>query len=270
MKVIQSKSHELKYNLKVLNLSKNVGHQNALWAGLAQADPNAYVVAMDCDLQDPPSHLIDFLKSFEEKYDVVLTQRLSRQDKFLKRLTALIFYKILAYLSSESLQLNSGDFFGMSPVARKRLLTYGESSKYIRGLIQCISDNVKILKFHRNSRDQGETKYTFSKMLKLAISGITGFTIRPLILGVYIAVGGFVVGCVAGIFLLVSRLRNPHLYPAGYAFSNLTLIILSILILLILSILSVYLSMIVIEIKKRPNYFVEFEKIISSGDSGAV
>ena len=127
--------------------------------------------------------------------------------------------------------------------------------------------NVKILKFHRNARDQGETKYTFSKMLKLAISGITGFTIRPLILGVYVAIAGFVAGCIAGIFLLVSKLRNPQIYPAGYAFSNLTLIVLSILILFILAIICIYLSMIVIEIKKRPNYFIDGEKIISIGDS---
>lgn len=247
----------MRTKVKIVSLAINAGHQNALWAGIENSPTDSYLVAMDCDLQDPPNLLAEFIVAFNEGYEVVLTQRLSRKDYLFKKMSASIFYKILKFLAPNNLVVDSGDFFGIDPYAKRRLMLHSETSKYIRGLIQTVSTNIKVVKFHRNSRDSGQTKYTFSKMLKLAIAGVTGFSIRPLILSVYISFLGLIIGIIAGLYLLISRLQQPNLYPTGYAFSNLVLILLCLFILFILSVLSVYLSMIVIEIKRRPSYFIE-------------
>lgn len=262
LNVIKNVLVVMKTKVKILSLATNAGHQNALWAGIENAPKDSYLIAMDCDLQDPPNLLPEFVSGFNNGYEVILTQRLSRKDYLLKRLSASVYYKILKILTPSNLAVDSGDFFGLDPHSKKRLLSHSETSKYIRGLIQIVSTNVKIIKFHRNSRDSGQTKYTFPKMLKLAIAGVTGFSVRPLIVSVYIALLGFIIGIFAGLFVLISRLQNPSLYPVGYAFSNLVIILLILFILFVLSILSIYISMIVIEIKQRPNYFIKDDNSI--------
>ncbi len=262
LNVIKNTLVVMKTKVKIVSLATNAGHQNALWAGIEDSPKDSFLIAMDCDLQDPPNLLPEFASGFNDGYEVILTQRLSRKDRLLKKMSASVYYKILKILAPSNLAVDSGDFFGIDPYAKKRLLSHSETSKYIRGLIQIVSTNVKIVKFHRNSRDSGQTKYTFPKMLKLAIAGVTGFSVRPLILSVYISLLGLVIGIIAGLFVLISRLQNPSLYPVGYAFSNLVIILLSLFILFILSILSVYMSMIVIEIKRRPNYFIKDDNSI--------
>jgi glycosyltransferase involved in cell wall biosynthesis len=260
LNVVKHTVVDIRTKVSIVSLVTNAGHQNALWAGIENSPADSYLIAMDCDLQDPPYLLPKFTQAFDDGYEVILTQRLSRKDYFLKKLSASVYYKILKLLTPSNLATDSGDFFGIDPYAKKRLLSHNESSKYIRGLIQTVSTNTKIIKFHRNSRYSGKTKYTFPKMLKLAIAGVTGFSIKPLILSVYISFLGLIVGIIAGLYLLVSRIQDPSLYPAGYAFSNLVLILLCLFILFIISILSIYMSMVVIEIKRRPNYFIKDDK----------
>ena len=243
--------------IELLNLALNSGHQNALWAGIEASKTNSYTIVMDSDLQDPPEIITSIINEFDSGFDVVMTQRTTRKDNFFKSFFSYIYYRLLKLIGSNAMLVDSGDFFGLSPEAKKRLILHKESVKYIRGLIQNLSNNLAIVAFDRKSRFAGKTKYPLSKMIKLAISGLTGFTIKPLIWSIYLGFIGIIIGSATCFYLLIQYTNNPAEYPPGYIFSNTVLISLALIIIIVLSMLSMYVSMIVIEIKNRPLYFIK-------------
>jgi glycosyltransferase involved in cell wall biosynthesis len=257
LEVINKARNTLQSPITVLNLAVNSGHQNALWAGLERVQPNAFVIAMDCDLQDPPELIPEIVKRFEQNHDVVLTRRISRKDNLMKRITASIFYRVLSWITPSSLSVDSGDFFGLSPESRLSLLEHKESVKYIRGLIQTVSANITIIPFHRGAREYGETKYSYSKMIKLAISGITSFSVKPLIWSAYLSLIGTGIGIASGVYLLAARLNSENRFPPGYVFASLVIMLLILFLLFVMAVVSIYLSMLVVEIKNRPIYFLD-------------
>jgi glycosyltransferase involved in cell wall biosynthesis len=244
-------------SLKLIRLSKNFGHQQAVWAGLSAVDDDSYCIVLDSDLQDPPGLIPEILERFESGFDTVLMKRASRKDGVLKRFFASMYYKIQSLLSGTSIEKNVADFFGLSPRARKSLLLHEESVKYIRGLVHHIGYQTTTISYARQARSKGKTHYTISKMFSLALAGITGFSVSPLILVVYFAVFGSLTAIVFSGYVLYLKFYSTASLQPGWAFLSVMTLSLSALILFSLAVISLYLARVVQEIKKRPLFLVE-------------
>ena len=242
-------------DINVIHLSSNFGHQSAVWCGLENVESNQTVIVMDCDLQDPPELIIDLVNASQNS-DIVFTQKRTRIDKPLKKLSASIYYKLLGSLSDGNVLHNSGDFYLLSPTARRNLLLHKENVKYIRGLIANLGFNVTTLSYDRDARFAGETHYTFSKMLRLAIAGVTGFSIKPLISVSYIAIISALLTLFGATSIFLLKIFQPSQFSPGIAAIILILLILGSLILICLAVISVYVARITIEVKNRPLYII--------------
>ena len=244
------------FEVKVLSLSRNFGHQQAVWAGIEHASQDSCVMVMDSDLQDPPEMVAEFICALE-KFDVVMAQRTSRNDSISKKLFASVFYGILENLSGGVVKSNVGDFWALSERAKNSLLKYGEELKFLRGLVSDLGYEVKILEYNRDARFAGETHYSVFKMIQLAIAGVTGFTIKPLIYTVYVAIAMSTLLFSAAIFLVWSRLYGDSQVSPGLTFVGVVMIISISLQFIVMSVIALYVARIAIEVKKRPQYILD-------------
>ncbi|MCX6429561.1 MAG: glycosyltransferase family 2 protein [Actinobacteria bacterium] len=247
-------SRHYKMPVKVVSLSRNFGHQAAVWAGIESSRENAYVVVMDSDLQDPPKELVRIFAEFANGGEVVLMERRTRKDTIVKRGMARLFYRLQRALAGQSTFENVGDFFGLAPNAKKALLSHQESVKYLRGLVAQLGFDRKILQYDREERPVGRTHYTFPKMFALALSGLTGFSVSPLMWVVYAAFFGVLLGTSLIGYVFFLRIFSHKELAAGWASSTVASMTMSIITLLSLAIVALYLARVVQELKARPVY----------------
>ena len=166
--------------VKYINFSRNFGHQIAVTAGLDYSK-GAVVVIIDGDLQDPPEVIPEMYAKYKEGFEVVYGQRLKRKgDNFFKKITAKYFYRILKKITSINIPLDTGDFRLIDQKIVKDLKNMPEQNKFLRGQIAWLGYRQTSIFFERDERKFGETGYPFSKMLKFALDGITGFSDVPL------------------------------------------------------------------------------------------
>lgn len=166
--------------VKYINFSRNFGHQIAVTAGLDYSK-GAAVVIIDGDLQDPPEVIPEMYALYKEGFEVVYGQRLKRKgDNFFKKITAKYFYRILKKITSINIPLDTGDFRLIDQKIVKDLKNMPEQNKFLRGQIAWLGYRQTSVFFERDERKFGETGYPFSKMLKFALDGITGFSDVPL------------------------------------------------------------------------------------------
>lgn len=239
-----------------LKLAHNVGHQNALWAGLEWASLNGDVsVSIDADLQDDTRAIDEMVDRYNQGTDIVYGVRKDRQtDSVFKRQTALMFYRLVRNLGEEIIY-NHADFRLMSRRALKALMSYPERNIFLRGMVPRIGLSTACVYYDRKERMAGESKYPFSKMFALAMDGITSFSVRPL---QWIYIAGFIM-----VFLALVAI----IYCLGaYQFSEVvwgwTSILISIWFiggatLVSIGIIGEYVGKIYREVKRRPRYFVE-------------
>ncbi len=239
-----------------LKLAHNVGHQNALWAGLEWASLNGDVsISIDADLQDDTRAIDEMVDWYNQGTDIVYGVRKDRQtDSVFKRQTALMFYRLVRNLGEEIIY-NHADFRLMSRRALKALMTYPERNIFLRGMVPRIGLSTACVYYDRKERMAGESKYPFSKMFALAMDGITSFSVRPL---QWIYIAGFIM-----VFLALVAI----IYCLGaYQFSEVvwgwTSILISIWFiggatLVSIGIIGEYVGKIYREVKRRPRYFVE-------------
>ena len=239
-----------------LKLAHNVGHQNALWAGLEWASLNGDVsISIDADLQDDTHAIDEMVDLYNQGTDIVYGVRKDRQtDSVFKRQTALMFYRLVRNLGEEIIY-NHADFRLMSRRALKALMTYPERNIFLRGMVPRIGLSTACVYYDRKERMAGESKYPFSKMFALAMDGITSFSVRPL---QWIYIAGFIM-----VFLALVAI----IYCLGaYQFSEVvwgwTSILISIWFIggamfVSLGFFGEYVGKIYREVKRRPRYFVE-------------
>ena len=166
--------------VKYINFSRNFGHQIAVTAGLDYSK-GAAVVIIDGDLQDPPEVIPEMYAMYKEGFEVVYGQRLKRKgDNFFKKITAKYFYRILKKITSINIPLDTGDFRLIDQKIVKDLKNMPEQNKFLRGQIAWLGYRQTSVFFERDERKFGETGYPFSKMLKFALDGLTGFSDVPL------------------------------------------------------------------------------------------
>ena len=172
--------HAVDRRVKVVDLSRNFGHQIAVSAGLAYADGEA-VAIIDADLQDPPELILQMLEIRDSGYDVVYgVRRVRKGESRFKLLTAKWFYRILNRLSDTEIPLDCGDFRLLDRRAVDALLRMREQHRLLRGMWSWIGFRQYALQYDRAPRFAGETKYPFRKMLKLALDGTLSFSVVPL------------------------------------------------------------------------------------------
>ncbi len=171
--------HKKNNNIKVINFSRNFGHQTAVTAGLDFASGEV-VAILDADLQDPPEILPKFFTKLDEGYDVVYAIRKKRKENIFKRIAYSLFYKILHLIASVDIPLDSGDFCVLSRRMVKTINSFPERNRFIRGLRSWAGFKQIGLEYEREKRLAGTSKYGLKKLFKLAFDGIFSFSFIPL------------------------------------------------------------------------------------------
>lgn len=239
-----------------IKLSRNVGHQHALFAGLLEADGDA-LVSIDADLQDDVSAIEQMVDEFNHrKVQIVYGVRKQRKsDSFFKRTTANLFYKVLRLMGGEIIE-HHADFRLMGRPAIEGLREFREVNLFLRGIIPLIGFKSSIVYYDRTDRLAGTSKYPLKKMVSLALNGITSFSIAPLRMITALGFLVFIISASMGIWVLINALVTDAMVP-GWASTILPIYFLGGIQVLCIGVLGEYIGKIYKETKQRPRYFIE-------------
>lgn len=241
-------------NNKIVNFSRNFGHQAAFSAGLDKSIGDA-VVIIDGDLQDPPSLIHEMLEKWREGYQVVYAQRNKRSGETLfKRFTAYAFYRIIGKLTSIDIPPDTGDFRLMDRCVVDQLKNLPERNRFLRGLVCWVGFKKIGIKYDRAERTAGTSKYPLKKMVRLAVDGITGFSSSPLKISFYLGVFATIIGFGVFIWSILEKILSPATTLPGWASLMTAIVFFSGVQLMTIGILGAYIGRIYDEIKQRPLY----------------
>ena len=251
--------------VKGLKLAHNVGHQQALWAGLEYAATHAdAVVSIDADLQDNMESIREMVDYFNKGIDIVYgVRRERRTDSFFKKTTAQLFYRLMSNLGGE-IVYNHADFRLMSRRAVKALMSYPERNLFLRGMVCSMGYPSAMVYYDREKRFAGESKYPFSKMLSFAVDGITSFSVRPLRYIVLLGLLFILISIVAIIYGFLSYLEGDTI--PGWTSLLVSIWFIGGMVTTAIGIIGEYVGKIYKEVKRRPRYFVE--KVAGIGKAG--
>lgn len=239
-----------------VNLAGNVGHQNALIAGLSIAvDRSDAIVTIDADLQDDVNAIREMIIKYYNGNDIVYGVRAKRQtDTYLKRHTALGFYKLMKALGVKSVY-NHADYRLMSRRAVQQLLCYRERNLFLRGIVPLIGYQTEKVFYDRAERAAGESKYPLGKMLSFALDGITSFSVKPVHMILYMGISFILV--TIGILCWVLYSWGAGKTVPGWSSMMISLWFCSGCVLIGLGVIGEYIGRIYIEVKDRPRYNIE-------------
>ena len=242
-----------------LKLAHNVGHQQALWAGLeytAGGDCDA-AVSIDADLQDDVNAIVEMVDRYHQGYEIVYGVRKERKtDTWFKRHTALLFYRLLRSIGGE-IVYNHADFRLMSKRTLQALISFPERNLFLRGMVCLLGYSSTSVLYDRKERFAGESKYPFSKMLNFALDGITSFSVKPLRMITTLGVLFMLVALIIIVYAL-SAFWGGHVIP-GWTSLLVSLWFIGGTILTAIGIIGEYIGKIYKEVKRRPRYFIEKE-----------
>ena len=242
-----------------ISLAHNRGHQNALIAGLMEAKKYADItISMDCDGQDDINAITQMVDEYAKGNEIVFGVRNDRStDSWFKRTTAQSYYKFLRGMGVDIIP-DHADYRLMSSRVLNALEGYGEVNLFLRGIIPQLGFKQSVVYYSRAEREAGTTHYPLSKMMSLAIDGVTSFSIRPLrlitVLGIIVALLSFI----GIIYVLVSVISGY--YVDGWASTTCILCFVSGIQMISLGVIGEYIGRIYLETKKRPRYFVAERK----------
>ena len=241
-------------NVVGIKLSRNKGHQNALYAGLCSTSEDI-VVSIDADLQDDPQNIEYMVDEYLKGNDVVYGVRSERAtDTFFKRFTAEGYYSLMRKMGVD-LVFNHADFRLMSRRALNALLEYEESNLFLRGIVREVGFQSSTVEYERHAREAGESKYPLRKMLSFAWNGITSFSAVPLRAITVIGIISSMISFVIIAWVLVTRLFTDNAIP-GWASILLPLLFIGSVQLLCLGVIGEYMSKLYGESKRRPKYHI--------------
>lgn len=242
-----------------LKLAHNVGHQQALWAGLEWVADSRYdaAVSIDADLQDDINAIPQMVDYYNKGIDTIYGVRKERKtDTFFKKHTAQLFYKLMKTMGGDIIY-NHADFRLMSKRALRALISYPERNLFLRGIVPMMGYPSAAVYYDRKERFAGESKYPFTKMLNFALDGITSFSVKPLRL---ITAAGlvFMLASIIAIIYALSAFASGHVFP-GWTSLLISVWFIGGAILTAIGIIGEYVGKIYKEVKRRPRYFIEKE-----------
>jgi glycosyltransferase involved in cell wall biosynthesis len=237
-----------------VRFARNFGHQAALTAGVDVARGRA-VVIIDGDMQDPPEVIPEMVDRWREGFEVVYGQRGNREgETWFKLATASAFYRILRGITNVDIPVDTGDFRLMGPRAVTAFRAMPERNRFIRGLVSWIGFPQTAVKYQRQARQAGKTKFPVRKMTRFALDGITSFSFFPLRLATWT---GFGVSIFAFLYIVVVLvLKATGVSWLGYTSLMASILFLGGVQLLMIGIMGEYLARIFDEVKRRPLYLV--------------
>lgn len=240
--------------LVVVDLARNFGHQVAISAGLDHTRGRA-VIIMDGDLQDPPEVLPQFIAKWREGYDVVYAIREQRKEGALKRAAYNLFYRLLKRVAHIDIPLDAGDFCIMDRRVVDLLNSMPERNRFVRGIRSWVGLNQIGLAYERHARHAGRPKYTFSRLVYLALDGLISFSYVPLRL---ISLAGLAVSLLSFLLAVIYFIQaiTVGLYPPGFATLTVAIFFLSGIQLITIGVIGEYVGRIFEEVKARPLYVV--------------
>lgn len=247
-------------HVKYISFSRNFGHQVALFAGLEKCRGEK-IVLIDSDLQDPPEMIADLYSKLNEGYDVVYAKRAARNgETFLKRSTAAFFYRLLNRITSINIPVDTGDFRIMTRKVCNEVIKMKEPNKFLRGQIAWLGFKETFIEYTREVRKEGRTNFSYNKMLRFALDGITGFSNFPL---KFASISGIIVSFFAFLFIiyvLFAKLVWGHTIT-GWASMMVTILFLGGIQLFSVGIIGEYISRINDSVRNRQLYIVDSTNI---------
>jgi len=248
--------HKKDKRVKLINFSRNFGHQMAVTAGLQYASGSIMII-LDADLQDPPEVLPQFIAKIKEGYDVVYAIRTKRKESWVKRFAYYAFYRLLARVSNIDIPLDSGDFCVMSRRIVNAINTLPERNRFIRGLRSWVGYQQIGLTYERSERYAGKSKYSLRKLFRLAFDGIVSFSYAPLQILTVTGFLFFIVSIIASLVTIYFKLFTSVYIPRGFPTTIITILFIGGINMLALGIIGEYIGRIYDEVKHRHQFVVE-------------
>jgi len=239
-----------------IKLSRNVGHQRCVWAGLSETvEKFDAMITIDADLQDDENTIIDMVRQFKEGCDVVYGVRKQRTtDSFFKRWSAQAFYMLMKKADNDIIY-NHADYRLMSKRAVKALLQYPERNLFLRGMVRKVGFKEGFVYYDRKEREAGTTKYPLSKMIRLSFDGITSFSVAPLQFITIIGLIMMVVSVLAIVWAVYEYIKDHTIQ--GWTSILVSLWFIGGVVTTALGVIGTYIGKIYSEVKRRPLYFVD-------------
>ena len=240
---------------RIIELSRNFGKEAALTAGIDNATGDA-VIPLDCDLQDPPELIPQMIDEWQKGADIVIARRIDRtSDTFLKRKSAILFYRFFNQISRVKIPENVGDFRLMNRQSINAVKALPEHQRFMKGLFSWVGFKTVTIDYVRAPRQAGTTKFSGWKLWNFAIEGITSFSTAPLKVWTYIGITGALLALCYGLFIFIRTLVVGVDVP-GYASLLVAILFLGSLQLISIGVLGEYIGRIYLETKMRPIYFI--------------
>ena len=253
MKVLSSQNPKI----KSIRLSRNFGQHSAIFAGLTKAKGD-WVVVMDCDMQDQPKEIAKLYKKALEGYDIVLGQRENRKDKFLKKLSSKLFYKVFNYLSGGQFNNEIGNFGIYKKKVIGSILNINDYIKFFPLFINWVGFKSISIPIEHGEREEGKSSYSISRLLKLAFNVIISFSDKPLRLFINFGLGISILSFILGIYYLYLAITHRITQP-GFSSLILSIWFLSGIIISCIGIVGVYLGKTFDQAKNRPTFIIDEE-----------
>ena len=253
MKVLSSQNSKI----KSIRLSRNFGQHSAIFAGLTKTKGD-WVVVMDCDMQDQPKEIAKLYKKALEGYDIVLGQRENRKDKFLKKLSSKLFYKVFNYLSGANFDNNVANFGIYHQKTIKSILDMGDYVKFFSLFINWIGFKSVSIPIEHGEREEGKSTYSVGRLFKQAFNVIISFSDKPLRLFINFGLGISILSFVLGIYYLYLSITHKITQP-GFSSLILSIWFLSGIIISCIGIVGVYLGKTFDQAKGRPTFIIDEE-----------
>ncbi len=242
--------------VKIVNFSRNFGHEAAMIAGIDHARGDG-VICMDADLQHPPECILRILKKFDEGHEVIsMVRTRNKTAGAVKNFTSAAFYKLINRLSDVKFEANASDFFAMNRAAADVLRNnYREKVRFLRGYVQSVGFGKTVLEYEARPRFAGESKYSLRSLFRFSINTILCFSDLPLKLGIYS-------GCAVALFGLLVMVYTIYTWakfgaPSGYATIVVLISFMFAMLFIIVGIIGEYIAILFAELKDRPIYIVK-------------
>jgi polyisoprenyl-phosphate glycosyltransferase len=242
--------------VKIINLSRNFGKENAMSAGIDHAAGDAAVI-IDSDLQDPPEVIPELIKEWEKGYDAVYAVRKKRNSEGLrKKVTAYLFYKIFNKFSKIKIPANTGDFRIIDKAVILALRELPEYNRFMKGLFSWVGFKQTGIYYNRDPRYAGRTKWSYGKLLDFAVEGLTSFSYLPLKMASYLGILVSFLSFSYAIFIFIRTIIFSNPVP-GYPSLTVIILFLSGIQLFTIGIIGEYIGRTYYESKRRKPYFIK-------------